>query len=536
MPHFPLEDNHPLKKEFESHDKVFEGICKAIKKHPGYTVDWQLIYKAWAKSKELHFDARRYSKELYICHPRSVMEDLSHLRCKSSLLAAALLHDTIEGCSMTFEELREDFSYEVAQIVAGATAIKAEEKAAEANLDSMSDEERLAFVDRLTDPKLLDSQYLREAFLVRFADRAHNLATVEYCPTALRLSKVASTRAFLIPAAQKLGIRYYETTLNDLCMKYEGDNYHENASAKLLKKRHELTRVSGSAYSRFDQLLQSALEEQTIFSLPKFNPFAQLRGLNREGSDEILVRPRRVMTCYELQQQLKLVKQFDRSKLDLWEIILVCSDRNSHEMLKHFFTLYRDHMKKDVYFEYVGQEKDAIIVRLSDKLQNNYRVVLISESKLESHFIGDSMLAVEAPADGLRPQITVYAYSEKKKRFRKYDKCVPFGATALDFAFIVNPALALAAKSARIQKWTEGSKNPFSAQDHTYPLHTVLSDGDVVNFDAEYPPSEADTEAADAAKQAKLDWFAYINTELAKNCLIQYFKEKYEPEDTCDNK
>ena len=54
---------------------------------------------------------------LYLRHPLAVMEELARLRCKTSVLAAAVLHDTMEDCAVTYEYLREHFSYEVAEIV-----------------------------------------------------------------------------------------------------------------------------------------------------------------------------------------------------------------------------------------------------------------------------------------------------------------------------------------------------------------------------------------------------------------------------------
>lgn len=530
-----------LKEEMEEHDKIYDNICKTIRKQPGYVVDWQLVDKAWETAKNLHLDTRRKSGELYICHPRSVMEELAKLRCKSSVLAAALLHDTMEDCSLTYEELREDFSYEVAQIVSAVTAIKSEEKAADPHYASMSPDEKHAFLDRLTDAKLIASPYQREAFLVRFADRVHNLSTIDACSTGKRLEKIASTRAFLIPAARMLGMRYFEVVLNDYCMKYDGEEYEENESVRILKNRKALTKVSGSAYSRFDQALQDALEEQTTFSFPKFNPFAKLRGLSRDGGEEkMLATPRRVLLAYELKQQLDQIVYFERSRLDLWEVLLTCKDRDAHNMLEHFLSMYRDHLKWDplkkeklFFFEYVGQEKDAVIVRLSDMFENNYRIVLIPESRLESYLIGDAdgerltMIDEESPGDALRPQITVYSYSPKKG-YRK--KQVPYGATALDFAFIISPALAVTVKSAKIHKWKGTATNPFTEDDYSYPLRTILSDGDVVYFDADYYPRIPGEEQEDAKvsiPHATIDWFADVNTERGKNCLIRYFKDKY---------
>ena len=123
----------------------------------------------------------------------------------------------------------------------------------------------------------------------------------------------------------------------------------------------------------------------------------------------------------------------------------------------------------------------------------------------------------------------MYSYSAKKG-YRKYAKCVPYGATALDFAFIVSPAMAVTVKSAQIHKWKEGVAHPFTEDDYSYPLRTVLSDGDVVHFHADYHPripgEEYDEQKVSIA-HATIDWFSDINTERAKNCLIRYFKDKY---------
>ena len=534
-----VQDNEALKAELEEHSRIYEKICKSIRKQPGYVVDWQLVDKAWNTAMRLHRTQRRQSGEPYIVHPRSVMEELAKLRCKSSVLAAALLHDTMEDCCLTFEELREDFSYEVAQIVAAVTKIKASEKEADPLYASMNRDERRAFLDTLTDAKLIASPYQREAFLVRFADRVHNLATISHCKTGKRLEKIASTRAFLIPAAKKLGMRYFEVVLSDLCMKYESEDYTCNESVDLLTRRNALTRVSGIAHSRFDQAMQFALEDQSVFSLPTFNPFAKLRGFSGDEGGEMLTTPRRVMLAWELKQQLEKCRYFERSYLDLWEIVLTYKDRDSHNLLEHFVEMYRRNLKaQDIYMEYVGMEQEAHVIRLSDLYDNNYRVVLVNESRLEAYFIGDpkgerlTMIDEEAPGDALRPKITVWSYTPDKG-YRRHSKRVPYGATALDFAFIINYSLALTVKSARIHTWAGEDTKPFTDSDYAYPLRTVLNEGDVVFFEADYhPKAEIDGQLVwdgmENVNVAKMDWFSQINTDHAKNCLIRYFNEKYE--------
>ena len=528
-----------IREDIKKSHQEYEAARKNINKQPGYVVDWELVNKAWETAVKLHCgkDSEghwyRKSGDLYITHPKAVMEELARLRCKSSVLAAALLHDTMEDCSMTYEALREGFSYEVAQIVSAVTAIKAEEKEADPHYTTMSELEKHEFLDRLTDAKLISSPFQREAFLVRFADRAHNLQTIDACETGKRLCKIASTRAFLIPAAQKLGMRYFEVSLNEWCMRFDGENYENNESADILEKRNALTKLSSGAYSLFDQALQDAIAEQTIFSFPAFNPYAKLRGFSKEGGgEEMRTTGRRVMLAYELKQQWKKDSPFERSRLDLWEIILTCKDRDIHDMLENFLGMWRSHLREEgIFFEYVGQDGDSLIVRLSDSVENNYRIVLIPESKLESYFIGDhegerlTMIDEEAPSDALRPQITVYSYSPKKG-YRKHEKCVPYGATALDFAFIVHKELGITVKSARIHKWKGPDTPPFLEEDHKYPLGTVLSEDDVVYFDADY---EREGEVLIYSKpNVSFDSMLDVNTQYGKTCLIHHFKAKYE--------
>ncbi len=524
-------------KEVEECDSIFRNVVKTIEKYGGYVVDLSMLKKAYATARVSYGDRRRKSQVLYLRHPLAVMEELSRLRCKTSVLAAALLHDTMEDCGMTYEELRRDFSYEVAQIVQAVTAIKAEERELDAHYATMTDDEKHAFRDRLTDAKLISSPYQREAFLVRCADRVHNLSTLDAVSDGKRLEKIAATRDFLIPAARKLGMGYYVTMLSQWCFQFEGEDYTRNRSSRLLELRRSLTRVSGSAYSRFDQILQEAVERQDVFSFPPFNPYARDRAV--KGEDKVQTTHRRVMLSWEIARQLEEGQRqgsplsFERSRLDLWEVLLTCSQS---DLLSSFTRFFRQYLQpQGLFLEYLDQEAQFLTVRITDQYDNNYRIVLVPQSELEVYFIGDpegerlTMINEEAPGDALRPQITVYSYSPRKG-YKKFHRCVPYGATALDFAFIVSPPLAYTVRHARIHTWQEEMPPAFTDQDYRYPLSTILNDGDVVYFDADYfprHPGDPEENARESISHAALDWFGDINTDHAKACLIRYFKEKY---------
>lgn len=527
-----LNPKPPYEDEIRSCDAIFKGIKKTIEKQRGYVVDIDLLTRAYEQAKYLHHDTRRKNGELYLRHPLAVMEELSHLMCKTSILAAALLHDTMEDCGETKEKIRESFSAEIAEIVDAVTAIKKEEadqaKHIAHRCSTLTVEEQHELLDRLTDAKLISSRYQKEAFLVRFADRAHNLSTIDACSPGKRIEKIAATRQFLIPAAQKLGMHYFDIILSDFCMKFDEEDFSGNESSCIRARRNALTKASSSIYSRFDQALQDAVENSNVFSFPSFNPFAQLRGVKREGEDWMKATHRRILLAYEIRKQLDAGSPFERSRLDLWEIILTFRDRNPGEALTCFLKLFRDYLQPEgTFLEYLRQEGNAQILRLTDKFENNYRIVLIPDSGLEAYFIGDpdgeklTMIDEEAPGDALRQKITVYTYCPQKG-YRKHEKRVPYGATALDLAFAVSKSLAVTVKAAWIHQHRAGEDMPvFSPEDYRFPLWTVLNEGDVVYFDADYASGRSD---GGSINHASIEWFAEINTEYAKMCLIRYFK------------
>jgi (p)ppGpp synthase/HD superfamily hydrolase len=59
----------------------------------------------------------------YIAHPVAVAMILQRMGCDETIVAAGLLHDTVEDTSVTLEQIRHQFGDEVASIVAGCTEL-----------------------------------------------------------------------------------------------------------------------------------------------------------------------------------------------------------------------------------------------------------------------------------------------------------------------------------------------------------------------------------------------------------------------------
>ena len=100
-----------------------------------------------------------------------------------------------------------------------------------------------------------------------------------------------------------------------------------------------------------------------------------------------------------------------------------------------------------------------------------------------------------------------------------HENRIPEGATALDAAFIINPTMAFAAQYVQIKKYMGEEMTGFSDKDYRYPLRTVIHDGDVIHFLADYDPAQKKT-----VNHAELDWFRIVNTEEAREVLIKYYE------------
>lgn len=95
--------------------------------------DAQLILRAAALAAQLHQDQRRKGthKRPYINHPLEVAQQLAAVGgvTDAQVLAAAILHDTVEDTSATAEDIELGFGPRIAALVAEVTDDKALPKA-----------------------------------------------------------------------------------------------------------------------------------------------------------------------------------------------------------------------------------------------------------------------------------------------------------------------------------------------------------------------------------------------------------------------
>jgi guanosine-3',5'-bis(diphosphate) 3'-pyrophosphohydrolase len=209
--------------------------------------DLEMIEKAYIFSASVHQGQVRLSGEPYLTHPMEVCGILADMKLDAAALVTGLLHDTVEDTLATQEQIEEAFGKEVAFLVDGLTKIS--------KITLGNQEERQA--ENFRKMILAMSSDIR-ILLVRLADRVHNMRTLEFQNTDRQIYISKETLELYAPLANRLGINWMKTELEDLAFRYmDFDAYNELARrvVKRKDKREEYTEeVRGVIRREMDRL------------------------------------------------------------------------------------------------------------------------------------------------------------------------------------------------------------------------------------------------------------------------------------------
>ncbi len=201
---------------------LIEDVIAAVEQyHP--QADVGLIDRAYQFSAEAHKEQRRQSGIPYVTHPLEVAMILTQLRMDVHTIAGALLHDTIEDTGTTEEQIAREFGSEVAVLVNGVTKLK--------KLEFGSREEHQA--ESFRKMVLAMAKDIR-VILIKLADRLHNLRTLEFLPEDKQRRIGQETLDIYAPLANRLGISWLKSELEDLSFRYVHPRTYEELSQQLV--------------------------------------------------------------------------------------------------------------------------------------------------------------------------------------------------------------------------------------------------------------------------------------------------------------
>ncbi len=198
---------------------------KVLEYSPG--ADTGLLRRAWEFAAQAHAGQQRISGKPYIEHPLAVGGLLAELQLDLPTVAAGLLHDVVEDCAVTSQEVQERFGGEVAGLVEGVTKL--------GRLSFRSREEEQG--ENLRKMFLAMAKDIR-VILIKLADRIHNMRTLRHLAPERQLQIAQETLEIYAPLAHRLGIFRMKWELEDLSFRYlEPERYRELVKKVAARRR-----------------------------------------------------------------------------------------------------------------------------------------------------------------------------------------------------------------------------------------------------------------------------------------------------------
>ncbi|XP_043704507.1 probable GTP diphosphokinase RSH2, chloroplastic [Telopea speciosissima] len=240
---FNMEDNFA---ETRCEPYAKELLLGAQLRHKIFYDDF--VVKAFYEAEKAHRGQMRASGDPYLQHCIETAVLLAMVGANSTVVAAGLLHDTVDDSFMNYDYIRRTFGTGVSDLVEGVSKLSQLSKLARENNTANKTVE----ADRLHTMFLAMAD--ARAVLIKLADRLHNMMTLEALPLDKQLRFAKETLEIFAPLANRLGISTWKEQLENLCFKHLNPDQHEELSSKLVKSFND--EMITSSVEKLEQALK----------------------------------------------------------------------------------------------------------------------------------------------------------------------------------------------------------------------------------------------------------------------------------------
>lgn len=223
---------------------TFEKLREKFLAYNKEKVDVEKITKAYLFAYEKHFGVKRLTNEDYIEHPLNVAYILTGVFADMATICAALLHDILEDCEVSEEELTEKFGREITSLVVGVTKINKLNFTGEN--EAMIANHRKIIVGLSEDVRVI---------IIKLADRLHNMRTLWLLPEKKQKEKARETLDILIPIAHRLGMNQIKSELEDLSLRYLKPDVYYSIVETLNQTKRERDNIVKDMVNKVTSLL-----------------------------------------------------------------------------------------------------------------------------------------------------------------------------------------------------------------------------------------------------------------------------------------
>jgi len=421
-----------------------------------------LVRRAYHFAEQAHGCQTRKSGEPYIQHPLNVAHFLAEMHFEPAVIAASLLHDVLEDCNVTREQLKENFGKEVLVLVEGVTKLEEVEERVKQDQERVRDLQELESLRKLLIAMAEDD--VRVIF-IKLADRLHNMRTLEALSPENQRRMARETLEIFAPLANRLGIWVWKAELEDLAFRYLNPSMYKELSQLLASRREERQervdkhiKILNAVVAREGMTAKISGRPKHIYSIyhkmrRKHIPFSRI--YDAEGVRVI------VNTNAQCYQVLGIVHQLWKPVPGEFDDYIAHPKPNGYQSL-HTAVVSDDGASLEIQIrthimDYIAEygvashwrykERDAPV---DDEMLEHIATIRqsVHDLKQDSNE-GDARDFIESIRSDVF-QERVYVFTPKGKVID-----LPFGATPIDFAYCVHTEVGHRCRGARVNgRWT----------------------------------------------------------------------------------
>ena len=476
---------------------MLEMLVKKIKENC-VNINMDMVDKAYNLAFEAHKEQKRDSGEPYIIHPIEVATILAELGMDTSTIVAGLLHDVIEDTEYTYDDIKNLFGEEVANLVSGVTKItKMEYKSKE---EQQADNFRKMLLAMADDIRVI---------IIKLADRLHNMRTLKYRKKEKQKKTAMETLDIYAPLAHRLGISKIKWELEDLSFRYLHEEEYYDLVKQVAEKRTEREIYIKKIIEEMYNKLEEAGIDSDIDGRPKhfFSIYKKMVTKNKSIEQifdltAIRVLVNTVKDCYEV---LGIVHTIYKPIPGRFKDYIAMPKPNMYQSLHttvfgidgYLFeiqirTYDMDEVAENgiashwAYKEGSGPVKADILNKTEQKLQFFKSIIDLSKDKMSN----------EEFVNSVKDEVlnnSIYCFTPKGDVIE-----LPVGSTPLDFAYKIHT---------RVGETTIGA----IVNNNIVPLDYELKNNDIVkiNTNKSSTPSK--------------EWINIVKTTQARNKIKSFF-------------
>ena len=464
--------------------------------------DWNFIKRAFFLAKEAHQGVGRRSGEPYLLHPiavaKIVIEEIG-LGVKS--VVAALLHDVVEDTEYTVEDMERIFGPKIASMVDGLTKMSG---VFNAETSEQAEYFRKVLLTLSDDVRVI---------LIKIADRLHNMRTLGAMPMNKQIKITGETIYLFAPLAYRLGLYSIKSELEDLCMKYRFPQQY----AEITQKLNETEASRQEFISKFNAPIIASLNRDNI----NYEISGRVKSVY-----SIWSKMQRKQIPFEEIYDLFAIRivfkplPFPSEKTQCWQIYSTITDiyTPKPDRLRDWISMPKANGYEALHSTVMGPDGVWVEVQIRTQRMEDiaergfaahwkYKHATISQDEDEfDKWLKQIRSALNSPTENavdFLDNFKLSLYTSEIVVFTPKGEArkMPFGATALDFAYDIHSKIGNSAISAKINHKLE-------------PITTQINSGDQIEIIT-----------ADNARP-KPEWLETVTTAKAKQSIKSFLKRE----------